>query len=517
MPGKRNPQRRPKQQRKKQQQQQKPAPAPYKVRVRRAMKKPRSKFGSLETVAAIQALPGDYAAFRIPSASPERTAVLKFVDERPFSVTASSANFAIVTRSPTRSLWLSKTNPATLAAASYVKRTYVSANKYTIPNNAGESLAIAPLLQLDSSSATPFNHTFTSPELLPNYPLAVDHNNGVWFYFPAGGMFFQFVIETDVTLSGGPHTFGFEVVQNFSTSNIKTFTVQGGTQGTMLAATVTSSPERHGFIRPILLTTEGTTTGDGKIVSISAGITTNGSLTAPTAANTGGLAYTPTMYFEPPPDTAAIGTSTAPFSDSRVTALSVLFMNDTQELHKEGRVNALRVPCKSQTQNVFSTLMPANFSSWFELAYDKDKFGGHLAKGLYMFTRPDELSLPFRDWTNSATPAGSVIRLDAFDFIDVIRFTDRNNLADTNLTAVLSYHVEWINCTVLWPSLTQRLPYEAWRQSIATLGETRNYSENPIHIRDLLARIGRGLRWAAPIVAPYAKQAGFALARAALL
>lgn len=482
------------------------------------MRKVRPGFSGLRSVAAIQALPSDFAAFRIPNQTPMRSSVLKFVDERPFAVTATNNTFALITRSPTRQLWLSKTIPATLAASAYYKRTYTTTNRSMIPNNKGESLSMLPMLQLESATATGWTLVSSSPDYVPNYPLAVDSTNGAWFYFPPGGHVFIVELDTTVNLSGGPLTWTFEVCQNFASSNNRTFTVRGGTVGDACTATLLTSthPGCHGFVRPTLITCNGDVVGDGEIEEIRIGICTNGVLTLPLAANAGGFAYTPTPFFDPPADTEALKTANAPFADTRVSAASVLFMNETRAFGKEGHVNGLRINCKSAT-NVFSPSLFSSYDSLYGSTHEKEKYGGPLEKGLYMFSRPDDSSLQFRDWTASPSSAISVVRLDAFDFMDVVRFTDRNNTDDTNITAVVTYHIEWLNTSVLWPTAVQRMPYEAWRQAIATLSEVHHYTENPIHLRDIMRKLGQAIKWAAPIVAPYAKQAAFSLARAALL
>jgi hypothetical protein len=483
------------------------------------MKNVRKNFGGLTSVAAIQALPADFNAFRIPSITPQRTSTLKFMDERPFAINQQANGFAMVLRAPTRQLWLTKTIPATLAASAYYKRDYVSTNKSQVPIKVGDSMDVTGLLQLESNTATAWNLTNSSAEYLPNYPLAVDRNNGVWFYFPTGGAKFIVEFDTDVNMSGGRYTWTFEVCQNFTTSNAKTFTVQGGTNADEISATVTASlgGSFHGFIRPVLITCNADVSGNGQIEAIRCGVTTNGSLRVPEAANAGPSQYTPSPYFDPPADTEAIKTASAPFSDTRVCATSVLFMNETRVFGKEGHVNGLRINCKS-AYSVFSTTLYTGYDSIYGTMNEREKYGGPLEKGLYMYSRPDDLSLEFRDWTNSPKVEGqSVIRLDAFDFIDVIRFMDKNSADDTNITAVITYHIEWRNTSVLWPTGVQRMPHEAWRQAIASLSEIRHYSENPIHFRDILRRIGSAIKWAAPIVAPYAKQAAFSLARAALL
>jgi hypothetical protein len=388
-----------------------------------------------------------------------------------------------------------------------------------VPNNKGESLSLIPMFQLESATATSWNLTVNGTDFLPNYPLAVDSTNGVWFYYPSGGSAFLVELDTTINLSGGPLTWTFETCQNFSSSNIKTFTVQGGTTGDIMGAAVTAAvlPDVHGFIRPVLITCTGDIVGDGLIEAIRIGVATNGTLTVPQSAATG-TAYTPTAFFAPPPDTESIKTAVAPYSDSRVAAVSVLFMNETREFGKEGHVNGLRVNLRTAS-SIFSPTMYTTYDTLYANTAEKDKYGGKLQEGLYMFCRPDEASLQFRDWTSygASATAGSVIRLDAFDFVDIIRFTDRNSAEDTNLTAVTTYHLEWLNTTPLWPSGVQRMPYESWRQAIATLSEINHYTENPIHLRDIMRRVGQALRWAAPIVAPYAKQAAFALARTALL
>lgn len=479
------------------------------------MKKPKQNYSSLNMLAHIQAVPTSAEAFRMPDEIPGRTSVLRFTEETPVEIPASGVSYAMITRTPTRQVWLSKVGSASVAASASFSRRLI-ASPPPVPNNPGESEDLSTIFYADSNLPGWTRQVSAPTEFMGQYCPAVDDKNRLWFYYPSGGYHFGIKIKSTAATNVGTWTITFEHISSFSTSTASSFSVTAGS-GDETVEAFFSNPSFTGWLRPVSMSCTTATSLSGVIYSVELGTLTGGTFSAPVAPSAASPPYVPSVCWEPPDQNAAALTVKDPWADSRVTAVGVLFMNETSNFTKEGHANGVRLSDKTSLL-VFNTEIFDGYDGYWARASDSSKYSGPLAKGMYVFSKPDKLSTEFRDWTTMTyASVATVVRLDSFDCVDVVRFTDRNSTSATTMQVVTTFHLEWRNTTSLWTTGVQRMPYEAWRQAIATLAEINNYSENSTHISDILRRVKTALQWAGPIVKPYAKQAGMALMRGALL
>lgn len=453
---------------------------------------------ALNLIAQTMALPAEHNPIRLPVGDPERTSVLSFTNQRDFAVPASGSRYAMMLRSPTRPLWLSRDPPT--AAGSIVQIYTIAGVQPALPNGVGEAYSLTDFFSINRIA----NTVITGATPLTDYTPALDKNNCPWFYCPAGGLVpgARFTVST-TPAPAGAWALEVEYTTSWSTSDVTTVSIQLGSTFTYVEGYATQG-QFVGWWRPTQLICTNPTATDCLIQSLTIGVTTGNNFSTPSLG-------TLTPYWDLPPMMEEQSVP-IPWNDTRVTAVSTLFMNTTSVLNKEGRVQQVRA--NSRRAAPFS---PSFFTSGFQQIFDsasKDfRYAGLLEHGAYCFAKPDDSSTQFRDWsTGNLRP----FYLDAFDYVDLIKFTDHSSGSETNLTAVTDFHIEF-RCTLnLWTTAVSRLPYELYRQSAASLSAMHNTYENPVHFKDVVSGIRKMLRWSAPIVAPYARGALTALARSAI-
>lgn len=460
----------------------------------------------MNMLAQVQALPSDFPPQRVPSlASIELTSVLAFQGEIDLKMPASGVSYAMLTRSPLMPLWLSAPPLAdTLAGSTWIGFQNVISPP-SLPNGVGEPMSLDDTFLANTYVA----RSFTTNNILPNYAPAVDDNNRMWFYAPAGGIKSGIMITCNAAIPAGAWNLVIEIVSGFDTTSTSTQNVSLGFSDSRVEGVWT----KPGWWRPVSLSCTVACATDMQITGFYCGVTTNGSLLVPAAANVAPV-YTPGTYWDPPAPPQEAST-VAPWNDTRATAVAALFMNTTAGQYKEGRVNGIR--------GATNTVRPFDvnfFVSGFESTYQgtdrNNKYGGMFEKGFYAFSKPDKSSDEFRKWINNSCSFPH-FRLDAFDYVDIVKFVDHSPTTESNISIILNYHIEWRNTSSLWPTARTLEVLENWRQASGALAGMPNMFENPIHVRDIVRNVKKALAWGAPIVAPYMRGAGMALARGALM
>jgi hypothetical protein len=342
---------------------------------------------------------------------------------------------------------------------------------------------------------------------LSSYFPAIDDGGQMWFYVPAGGFAagISFILNSAVT--GLSAALTCDILYGFDTTQKSTLTFQLGMSGSSLQAFTGLGAC---WFRPTLLECTAAGSADALITQIQVGTLTGGTFASPTDLSVAG-----TTYWDLPEPISEESTVTVPWSDTRATAAATLFINTTSVFNKEGRAQAVR--CITSRAECFrNSFFTSQFQTYFDAASQAFRYSGPLEKGFYVYSKPDAASQTFRDW---CTKYNGAFRFNAFDYVDIVKFVDHSyggSQAETNLSAITNYHIEFRNSSVLWTTSVTRVPLETWRQAVTALTEMPNFYENPTHFRSIIGKAKQALQWAGPIVAPYARGAAKALAMQAL-
>lgn len=184
----------------------------------------------------------------------------------------------------------------------------------------------------------------------------------------------------------------------------------------------------------------------------------------------------------PPAPPPGFTISTAPYNDTRVTALAALFTNVTKALNKEGTVNAARLAPGNAPLNF--TISDLTSVHPFERAY----MG--LEKGFYTYVPP---TTDMGSWADAvgtiAKSDGAVLTAPAFDLslnslMHAISFNDPDG--GTALAVSLDWHLEFRSVSVLWPIDFSRITLEEMHQAMMAMNTTGFFFDNPDH-KSLLA------------------------------
>lgn len=461
-------------------------------------------------LAQVQAVPHDHAPMRLPTLpNIERTSVLQFTENLTMTVPSGQTRCVMLLRTPDTGVWVQEGQLASQQSSRFWTASFVA---LPLPHEAGESIGTLPFFNAERS------YTFNvvnndSSEVSPaawlrNYPLGCDRQNSIWFYHPGNGNTFGVRADLTESLSTGAWKFVFDYTPDFSTSNTFNRSFGATANGNRIYG---GSKSEGGWYRLSSITCTTTASSFCEISALSFGVCTGGNLDAPSPLGTTAPIWVP--------GDRQITASIAPyvFSRTRATAKAALFQNATAALYKDGTVQAFHLPVEDA--GLFNSTFNDDFPAKQATLSPINRYYGLMEKGFYGFTRPDGSSQAFRDWTVSFQFAGGtdmeqyVFQLDAFDYVDVVRFTD---LADpaagpggggTTIGVTVDTHVEFRNTTSLWPTAVAHTPVEQWHAAQVTLADIPNFYENPVHLATIARLAYQAARWAAPIVAPYAKQA----------
>lgn len=206
-----------------------------------------------------------------------------------------------------------------------------------------------------------------------------------------------------------------------------------------------------------------------------------------------------------------IENSLIPYEDSRCTANAVLLSNVTKVLNKEGTVQAARL-----TPKVNGPFGPWSFSAThLSDVHPAERYFGALEQGVYTFTASTQESEFFHpghysmadlsawpDTLSGESRYHGTIEIGSSPIFNAILLVDNDASTSSLMAATHTYHLEYRTSSALFPSGYSLVPLENYHASQLALLQTGFFFENPMHWTDLASLLLRGIRMAAPIVAP---------------
>lgn len=137
-----------------------------------------------------------------------------------------------------------------------------------------------------------------------------------------------------------------------------------------------------------------------------------------------------------------------PYSDTRVTALSLLGTNTTKVLDKEGTIQSARF--NPRVRPIWSLMTGDVFTS----IHPTEKYFAALEKGFYTYLPPTEGFLEFQTYIRKATYQGTTVNIPAvnlenYGLAHYVRTTDTTG--GTSLAVNIHLHTEFRTATVYWP------------------------------------------------------------------
>lgn len=456
-----------------------------------------------DALAQTIAVPAVHPPMRLPSfPNLERTAVLRTRVSAPFQVPGGTTRMGMLVKSPVHPLWFQHNQ--TLHAQS-VFATTLPGTIFT-PSSLNSTFDLTGVFAyLTDATATILDPVLTAE----NYPVGVLDNGDMFFYIPMGMMAkVELVLSAAVAYTGEVSVEWFDGSERLST--FESFTTPS--PSSFVSITLTS--QKGSWFRPTLLRMN--VGGNYSLQSISAGVTTDGSLTAP--AGTAVIsAFTP---FSPVPE---LSNSTLPYSSTRANAVGLLLSNVSSVLNKEGTVTCARLPrtlsCWADGVDLYSALDIASLSQ-FVSANPAERYYGPLEKGLYTFCLPDASSATFRDCiTDLKFRRGNTVYrsvpgfpLEGFDYMNYFLLTDNDSSGSTSLTVNVDVHLEFRTSSALFNLDFSTTPLEVFHVAQMALARSGVFFENPVHLRVISEVMRRGVQALRPVVS---KGVGMLAAKAA--
>jgi len=190
----------------------------------------------------------------------------------------------------------------------------------------------------------------------------------------------------------------------------------------------------------------------------------------------------------------AFSFSSIPFSNTRLTALAVLFTNVTKAINKEGTVQAARL--NPEVFDVFGFT-----AKTFNDIHPAEKYFFGLEKGFYTYAPPSTDLSNFWDYVIRASSdqqqVAPLYRLDNSAMVNAFTFADPDG--GTALAVNLDYHIEFRNSSQLWPIGLSSMTLETLHQSQLSLVTAGFFFDNPDH-KWILEKISRAWKVAKPLL-----------------
>lgn len=468
-------------------------------------------------------LPGNMPPIRMPTASPQMTALHRF--RTLGSMTVDSAiggiDALMLFRDPVYPIWARTPVPSDLKIAHYVtvdiphpanSMTAGNAGFFPIPLRNTETR-----FSIRQSATMAFGSFDPSGFFGPSGKLPVGVSPGIdrlWFYVPAG-CWVSATITTDGKPDGGAWNATILYSPDGTTLDAQTIECTGHSADST-SLSVAHKLKYSGWVSWDKLTATRDPTDIAApgfalyAKQVMFGWVSGGSLLNPDVWSGPATAM---VYPWFPAAAPEFTVASSLYERCRVSASALLLSNAKSESHAEGTINAYNVRCNGR--DIYTQTLEKNAGA--HLAPNLS-WSGKAAKGLYCFTTPQMNDGEMLDVSNQRYPGTPIttatpfFSLDTHQWCYIITFGVSNAVeASQEFMVTFDTHLESVTDSQLWTADVSPYSFDQARAVASALMGIKPFTENPIHIptllRAALAILANVARAGAPFFNPLAHKA----------
>lgn len=195
-----------------------------------------------------------------------------------------------------------------------------------------------------------------------------------------------------------------------------------------------------------------------------------------------------------------IDVSTVPWSDTKLTACSLLVSNTTKVMNKEGTVNCARLNLNigttvtgvgSSAGQVLNAFCPTD--SVFSGTHPSLRYFGPMESGAYTFLPHSSETGVFFDTVQVGKYLGGTaypaMDLSSWEYSNVILLKDPDATTPSQLALTLDLHIEFRSSSTMFPVAVATTALDTYHAAVSATGRMCPFTENWIHVPAVFAAL----------------------------